>query len=277
MADTLLARVLYPTKSQQSAVTINVGVARRSVTTTPIVVMGPTKLPRGDIDPDVLVKLSTDERGDALLAAGDIAAGRGDAQRADARWTEAQAIVGDQLVAPRKKRVGEKVDLASVKLSDDLQGIQADFDRFFDSASSGNGEGATVQAAALRTRVQNVKPPAAAEKLKLAIASGERSARLVRAKNMAINAPSTGGWMRPQPPIKPSDEDMRKNPWMRSNYDRQYKEYEQNLARFENRRSEEDLSKAYKDNEADVSAANLLNEARAQRDEGLAMAAATTQ
>ena len=229
-----------------------------------------------DVDPQALAKLSSEARGDALLLSGDLAALTGDAKRADARWTEAAGVVDDALIAPRRARLATKGEDNDAQLSADLSSIREDFFKLFDQARSGS-DGASYAATALRTRVQTVSPPLARQKLTLAIDAADRCANMVRARTASRNAPSLGGWRRPDPPIAPSETDLSKYPWMRSNYERQMEQYRRNVARWDQQESDQARARGYAESQVDKSASDVITEAESLLKEGLALAATTPQ
>lgn len=157
-----------------------------------------------------------------------------------------------------------------------MSALRDDFDKLFDAARSGS-DGVAYSATALRSRVASVQPPLAAQKLTLAINAADRCAKLTRARGISQNAPSTGGWTQPSPPIKPSEADMAKQPWLRSNYERQQQMYEQNLARWQAQQDEKDSRRSFAENEAAKTANSIIEEARTLRDEGLALASTEPQ
>lgn len=222
-------------------------------------------------DPSALAKLSPEARGEVLLLSGDIAALRGDYKRADARWTEASGIVDPSLVKLRKKRVAEERDIGAAKISADLQAVRDDFDKLFESARNGD-DGAAYAASALRTRVRDIKPALAAQKLSLAIDAADRCARLTRAKSISQNQPTTGRWTAPTPPIPPSDVEMSRSPWMRANYEREKARYKQNLARWEEQQSDQTRQRFNNEAEVGKTANSIIAEAQALLDSGLVLA-----
>jgi hypothetical protein len=226
-----------------------------------------------DIEPETLAKLPSEVRGDVLVLAGDIAALRGDVKQADALWTEAAGIIDEALVEPRRERATSKKDATDARLSGELAAIQDDFEKLFDESKSGS-DGASYAATALRTRVQNVSPQLARQKMTLSIDAADRCAKMVRIRRLSQNAPTLGGWTRPSPPIAPSEADMAKNSWMRSNYERELAQYRQSVQRWDEQQNDKSKARYYAESEITASANDILAEARSLLKEGLALAAA---
>jgi hypothetical protein len=226
-----------------------------------------------DVD-DALAQLEPKARGEALLLMGDVASLRGQGAQARARWTEASATLdADSVVKPRLDRVSSHEEEGVARASGELEQLQEDFARYFADVKAG-AESVQFQSRDLGSRVRSVTPPAARDKLLLAISAADRCADMARSKKrdfdpvLTARAPA----YRPTPPTPPSPDAVRRAPFLFDNYQRQRVEYERQLERIQ---EEETLRQEQQDvrrNDLTTRIDSALDEARALARDGFAMA-----
>jgi hypothetical protein len=223
-----------------------------------------------DGDSEAIANLDRSARGELLLALGDIAALKGQQQRARSRWTEASALVdADGLVKPRLDRMSSREDAGVATVSAELAQLRADFERFFFAVLEG-AESVQFQSRDLNGRVRKIGSEAARNKLSLAVAAAERCVDVVRTKRHDADPglnPLAPTW-KPTPPTPPRSHAQ----WAQDQYQRELASYQQSLERAQT----EENSRAYKRSahldELSAKIASTMDEARSLANEGFALA-----
>jgi hypothetical protein len=226
-----------------------------------------------DGDADALAKLEPAARGDALLLLGDIAFLRKELPRAQARWTEASAIVDDALVRPRVDRVESALGTGRAKRSADLEQLVDDFEKFFVAVEEGS-DAEQFKARDLSTRIAKLPSEAARSKLSLAISAAERCVDIVRTRKRESESTWGAPSWKPTPPTPPTDDELRRMPWLRTQYERQMKTYQAQLERQQNEENERWSRKSARYVELSNQLASMLGQARTLAQEGFALARA---
>lgn len=219
-----------------------------------------------EISPDQVARLPSDLRGDVLLVLGDIAALQGDPSSAEARWTEAAAVVDEEtIVRPRRDRLRAKLNAQEQQRADELSSLRADFGRLFAAARTGADASFPAKVEALRQRVMAVADEGARTKLLLALGAtrqAERNASGGRSGGTRFGRP------RPEPP-DPQWGPQGHTKWALDFRRHQLENYQREVARWERERDEADASHMAREAAASAEINRLLEEARALVDEGL--------
>jgi hypothetical protein len=271
----LLQRLVGPPKatSAPSAASASPPSARRGEPPASNRVSDATPVPLETLDSDseAIAHLDRATRGEVMLTLGDIAALKGEQQRARARWTEASALVdAAALVKPRLDRVSSREEAGLASVSAELDQLRADFETFFGAVLDG-AQSVDLQVRDLNGRVRKIGNEAARNKLSLAIDAGERCVEFVRRKRHdtdPILNPVESTY-KPTPPTMPRSHQQ----WAQEQYQRDLANYQRSLERAEG----EERKKAYKRSaqldELTAKVGSMMDEARSLAKEGFALAA----
>jgi hypothetical protein len=226
----------------------------------------PVPLDTLESDSEVVAQLDPSARGELLLVLGDIAAMKGQQERARARWTETSALVDvDALVKPRLGRMSAREDAGLAATSAELQQLHDDFEKFFSAVEDG-AEAEAIQARDLSGRVKKLASEAARNKLSLAINAAERCVDVVRRRQQEARSSIDAPW-KPTPPATRGH-----TQWERDLYQRELANYQQQLERAQ---AEENSRAAKKDErlgDLTKKIASMMEEARSLAREGFALA-----
>jgi hypothetical protein len=217
-------------------------------------------------DPDS-ASLDRSARGDMLLLLGDLAAARGQASRAQSRWTEAAVIVDeDALVRPRRDRLARTLADADASASSQLGQLHAAFDKLLASAEAGDYDAVQLEVRDVNMQIRALPSQLARNKLGLAVDAATRAASVARQRKTASDSLGSYNSTAPQPP----SDTLRGTPV----YARLMDDYRRNLDRWQSMQNDRDRRNNARDSDLATSVSSLLAQARALLDDGMTAAAA---